>query len=131
MEIHLKIIGVLLISLAFAHIFFPTYFKWKQELQTLNLINREMMLVHTFFVAFTVLLMGILCLLASSDLITTNLGKKVCFGFGIFWLVRLFIQFFGYSKALWKGKSFETTIHIIFALLWTYLSVVFLVIWWG
>jgi hypothetical protein len=131
MEIHLKIIGILLIALALAHIVFPKYFKWKEELKSLNLINKEMMLVHTFFVALTVLLIGLLCLVSTSDLIATSLGKNVCFGFGLFWSIRLVIQFFGYSKELWKGKTFETTVHIIFSLLWTYLSVVFFVIWWG
>jgi hypothetical protein len=131
MEIHLKIIGILLIGLALAHVIFPKYFNWKDGLRPLSLINKQMMLVHTFFVALTVLLMGILCLASTTDLIVTNLGKNICFGFGLFWSIRLFIQFFGYSKALWEGKIFETTIHIIFTLLWTYLSVVFFVIWWG
>jgi hypothetical protein len=42
---------------------------------------------------------------------------------------RLFIQFFGYSSKLWKGKIFETLIHIIFSLFWIYLSIVFFKIW--
>lgn len=130
MQIHLQVIGVLLISLAIIHIFFPKYFNWDKELKSLSLINRQMMTVHTFFVAFTVFLMGLLCLTSSNELIETNLGKKISLGFGIFWTVRLFIQFFGYSTDLWKGKAFETAMHIIFSLLWIYLSAVFLTIWW-
>jgi hypothetical protein len=65
-------------------------------------------------------------LTSSKDIIETNLGKKICFGLGIFWTIRLFIQFFGYSSELWKGKKFETFIHIIFSFLWAYLSSVFL-----
>ncbi len=130
MQIHLQVIGVLLISLALIHIFFPKYFNWDKELKSLSLINRQMMTVHTFFVAFTVFLMGLLCLTSSNELIETNLGKKISLGFGIFWTVRLFIQFFGYSTDLWKGKAFETAMHIIFSLLWIYLSAVFLTIWW-
>jgi hypothetical protein len=130
MYIHLKIIGTLLIALAITHAFFPKYFNWKKELKPLSLINREMMIVHTFFVAFTVFLMGILCLSSYTELIETNIGKKISLGFGIFWSIRLIIQFFGYSKALWKGKTLETVMHIIFSLLWIYLSVVFLKIWW-
>lgn len=128
MEVHLKIIGVILIFLALVHVIFPRYFNWKVELKSLNLINRQMMLVHTFFIALTVFLMGLLCLTNSKDLIETNLGKQISLGFGLFWTVRLFIQFFGYSSKLWKGKKFETLIHILFALLWTYFSVVFLLI---
>jgi hypothetical protein len=126
MEIHFKIIGVLLIALAFVHIVFPKYFNWDKELKSLSLINRQMMTVHTFFIALTVLLMGLLCLTSSAQLIETNLGKKISLGLGVFWTVRLVIQFFGYSSDLWKGKKFETFMHIIFSLLWTYLSIIFL-----
>jgi len=126
MEIHFKIIGVLLIALAFVHIVFPTYFNWDKELKSLSLINRQMMTVHTFFIALTLFLMGLLCLTSSTELNETNLGEKISLGLGVFWTVRLFIQFFGYSTDLWKGKKFETFMHIIFSLLWTYLSIVFL-----
>lgn len=126
MEMHFKIIGVLLIALALIHIVFPKYFNWDKELKSLSLINRQMITVHTFFIALTVLLMGLLCLTSSTEMIETNLGKKLSFGFGLFWTIRLFIQFFGYSTDLWKGKTFETSMHIIFSLLWAYLSVIFL-----
>lgn len=126
MEIHFKIIGALLIALSFMHVIFPRYFNWSEELIKLSLINRQMMYVHTFFIAFVVFLIGILCLTSASELLSTGLGKKVVLGFGIFWLIRLFVQFFGYSSSLWKGKLMETTIHIVFSLLWIYLSVIFL-----
>ena len=125
MEIHLKIIGILLCILALAHVAFPRYFNWKTELQTLSLINRQMMIVHTFFIALTVFLMGLLCFTSSKELINTRLGQTIALGFAIFWSIRLLIQFFGYSAELWKGKTFETSIHIIFSLLWLYLSYVF------
>ena len=112
--------------LALVHAIFPKYFNWKEELKPLSLINRQMMTIHTFFIALAVFLMGLLCFTSSTALIETDLGKTISLGFGIFWLARLFVQFFGYSSALWKGKSFETIVHIVFSILWTYLSVVFL-----
>ena len=128
METHYKIIGSILIFLSLVHVIFPKYFHWKKELQSLSLINRQMMSVHTFFIALTVLLMGILCLTNTKDLITTPLGKTISLGFGIFWTVRLIFQFFVYSPMLWKGKKIETIIHIVFSLLWIYLSSIFLVV---
>lgn len=125
MHLHLKIIGILLIALALVHIVFPKYFNWQKELSSLSLVNRQMITVHTFFIALTILLMGLLCITSTADLIDTNLGKKISFGLGLFWTLRLIIQFFGYSPELWKGKSFETTVHIVFIFLWTYLSVIF------
>jgi len=129
MYIHLKIIGFLLLALALLHGIFPRYFNWEKELKSLSLINQQMMTIHTFFIALTVFLMGMLCLMATNDLIETHLGKIICLGFGIFWTIRLAIQFVGYSPSLWKGKRFETITHILFSLLWVYLSVVFLKIY--
>jgi hypothetical protein len=127
MYIHIKIIGFLLIALALVHIIFPKYFNWGKELKFLSLINRQMMTVHTFFIAFTVFLMGLLCLTSTSELIETNLGKKISLGFGVFWTIRLFIQLFVYSTDLWKGKKFETIIHILFSIFWIYFSSIFLI----
>ncbi len=129
MHLHLKITGVLLVALALIHIPFPKYFNWDKELKSLSVINRQMMTVHTFFIALTVFMMGLLCLTSSGELIETNLGKKISLGLGVFWAIRLFIQFFGYSSDLWKGKTFETLMHILFSILWAYLSSIFLTIY--
>ena len=126
MELHYKIIGIILITLAFVHVIFPKYFKWEKELKSLSLINQQIMKVHTFFIALTVFLIGLLCLTSSYELINTELGKKVSLGFGIFWSFRLLIQFYGYSSKLWKGKRMETIVHIIFSILWAYLSYIFI-----
>jgi len=129
METHLKIIGVLLVLLALLHVIFPRYFKWETELRYVSDINRQMMYVHAFFIAFGVFLMGLLCLTSSLELTTTTFGKRISLGLGIFWLTRLFIQFFGYSSLLWKGKTFETTVHVLFTAIWTYFSGIFLLLY--
>jgi hypothetical protein len=128
MELHLKIIGVLMIILSLVHIIFPVYFEWKKELHTISLMNRQMVYVHTFFIALTVLLMGLLCLTSAKDLAETVLGKKIVAGFCLFWMTRLVIQFFGYSSKLWKGKKFETVIHVLFSLLWFYFTAVLFIV---
>lgn len=128
METHLKVTGVLMIALAFLHFIFPRRFSWKDELRTLSLMNRQLMYVHTFFIALVVLLMGVLCLYSTEEIVNTKLGKEVSFGLFIFWAVRLAFQFFVYSPTLWRGKRFETTVHILFAILWSYFSGVFLLI---
>ena|SRR5690606_26288762 len=126
MILHLHIIGALFVSLALIHGIFPKYFNWGNELKNLSLINRQMMTVHTFFIALTVFLMGMLCLTSARDLVETTLGHKICLGLGLFWTVRLFMQLFVYSSALWKGKTFETVVHIFFTFLWGYCAFVFL-----
>jgi hypothetical protein len=129
MEVHLKIIGALLLLLSTIHVFFPGYFHWKEDLKPLLLINRQMMYVHAFFIALIVFGIGLLCLLFTSDLIHTRLGKSICLGLAVFWGIRLFFQLLIYSPRLWKGKGKETAIHIIFTSFWIYCLLVFLSIY--
>lgn len=122
MEMHFKLIGALLMALACIHVIFPKYFNWKEELPRLSLINRQMMTYHTFFIALAVFLMGLLCFTSGQELETTPFGRRISLGLGIFWGLRMLVQFFGYSSQLWKGKAFETTVHIAFSLFWVYMS---------
>jgi hypothetical protein len=131
MNVHLYIIGSLFILLALVHIIFPKYFDWKIELQRISLINRQMMTVHTFFIAVILFLMGLLCLTSADDLVQSEFGRRIAFGLGIFWFIRLLVQFFGYSHKLWKGKAFETSVHILFTCFWIYVTSVFFLISFG
>ena len=79
------------------------------------------MYVHTFFIALVVLLMGVFCIYATNDM--------VCFGLFVFWLVRLVFQFFVYSSKLWKGKRFETCVHVAFSALWVYFTTIFFLVY--
>ena len=88
-------------------------------------MNRQMMQVHTFFIALTVFMMGLLCFTSHEELMHTALGKSVSLGLAIFWSIRLVLQLFGYSPELWKGKTFETIVHILSTIFWIYLCVVF------
>ena len=129
MELQLKIIGFILIALSLIHLTFPKKFNWKEEFKSVSLINKEMMYIHTFFIGLLILLNGLLCIFCASDLINTNLGKKISLGLFIFWCFRLLFQFIGYSSRLWKGKSFETIIHVLFTILWFYLTTIFLLVY--
>jgi hypothetical protein len=112
--------------LSLIHSAFPKYFHWSKDLASLSLINRQMTIVHTFFIALVVFLIGLLCLTSSHELVDTRLGKRILLGLGVFWAIRLLVQIFGFSSKLWRGKTFETSIHVLFTLWWGYLSVAFL-----
>ncbi|SEP44950.1 hypothetical protein [Mucilaginibacter sp. OK283] len=129
METQIKIVGIILMLLALLHSVFPRYFNWVTELRDVSLVNRQMMYVHTFFIALTLGLMSCLCLTSAHDLVATKLGNRIAFGLGIFWTARLVIQFFGYSADLWRGKRMESAVHIVFSILWLYMSVVFFMIY--
>lgn len=126
MEIHIRIVGIILIGLAILHVGFPKKFNWKAELASLSLLNRQMMQVHTLFIAIIVLFMGLLCSFEYKDVEHTDLGKVISLGLGLFWFLRLYIQLFYYSPSLWRGKTFETAVHVTFTVLWSYFSWVFI-----
>lgn len=131
MKTTVEITGALLIGLALLHAVFPKRFRWKDELGSVSLLTRQILYVHTFFIALTVLLMGLLCVSSAEDLMTTSLGRIVAGGLAVFWGCRLLIQFFGYSSELWKGRKLETSMHIAFSLFWCHLTVMFGRIAWG
>lgn len=126
MEIHVKIVGSLMIALSLMHLVIPKYFHWEQELAPLSLITKQIVYVHTFFVAFMVLLMGLLCLTYTHELVYDPFGRIISVGLFGFWLIRLMFQFFVYSPKVWRGKKFETVMHVVFAVLWLYFTAVFL-----
>lgn len=130
MELHLKIIGVLLVLLSLVHLGFSKYFNWKTEFQNVSLVNTQMMYVHTFFVAFVVFLIGVFSFFYANEIISTKLGKVISLGFFIFWFTRLLFQFFVYSPKLWKGKKFESIMHILFSFFWSYLTIIYFLVFW-
>ncbi len=84
--------------------------------------------MHTLFLALFLVMLGMLCLISPTEVYSTSLGKKICSGLALFWLLRLIVQFVGYSPKLWMGKAFETRMHVLFCILWTYFTVVFSVV---
>ncbi len=126
--LHLKIIGILMILLSLVHIGFPSRFKWKEEFAPLTLLSRQIMYVHTFFVALVVILNGVLCFLLADELLErTSVNKALAWGMLIFWALRCLFQFFVYSPKLWRGKKFETLMHILFSGVWIYFT--FVCVW--
>jgi len=125
MILSLQTTGVLLMLLGLAHAAFPRHFRWREETSGLSLLTRQILHIHTAFIGLTVFLIGLLSATCAPDLISTPLGKRICLGLAAFWGIRLVVQFLGYSPDLWRGKPFETTMHILFSLFWLYLTTLF------
>ena len=118
----LQFAGALLLALSLLHVAMPKRFAWTEELARLSLLNRQIFWVHTFFIALVVAQMGALLLFFPEMLLDrTPLARVITIGLLVFWLARAFTQFFVYSPALWRGKPFETFMHIAFSAFWLYL----------
>lgn len=128
LHLHLKIVGALLMSLSLAHAFFPRRFDWRNELPKLSLLTRQIFLVHYFYIALILFLFGALTLFATDLLLRPDaLSRILLAGFTGFWALRLFIQWFVYDRALWRGRRFNTAMHFLFTCVWLYFTLVYLI----
>lgn len=126
LELHLKVVGLILLILGPAHAVFPRRFSWKSELEKVSLLTRQIFYVHHFFIGLVVTMLGALCLFGTSALLQkTPLGAILLGGITFFWLCRLVIQFFIFDASHWRGHRFNTQVHIAFVVLWIYLVGVF------
>jgi len=126
LTVALRVAGALLVALAFAHQPISRRFLWREESARLSPFNRQVLLVHAFFIALTVGMMGVWALFWPDALATPSaLGVPVTAGLTIFWTVRLYVQCFVYDRALWRGKRFETAAHVAATLFWAFLALVF------
>jgi len=131
METLLRIAGATQIALALAHVTFGRRFNWPEELARLSLLNRQIFHVHCFFICLVLLLMGGASLLAPSALLErSQLGWMVAASLSIFWLARLFAQWFVYDRTLWRGRRFETAMHGLLTVLWMFYAGVYLAVLW-
>jgi hypothetical protein len=119
----IRIVGALLMLLGLSHAFFNRYFGWERELATVSLFTRRVFFVHTFFIGLGVTLSGAGSLLYADALLRPGaLSRAVLAGLAAFWLCRLFTQFFVYDASIWRGDRFRTAMHIVFSLLWIYVT---------
>lgn len=131
LDVHLKIVGVLMFGLVVINFFAPKRFGWKSEMGKVSLLTRQVFFVHCFFIALLVGMWGVLCLFFTRALLEpTLLGALVLAGLTLFWGIRLLMQWFVYDSKLWRGQWFETWMHVIFSGVWLYFTAVYAVAFW-
>src|SRR3982751_2547981 len=112
----LRVCGSFLLGLFVLNFFVPKQFKWAEELPRLSLLNRRIMQVHAIFIALILLMMGLLLVTLPRELLSPQpLSRAVTGGLAVFWAVRLWMQWFLYDAELWRGKKFETFMHVAFS----------------
>ena len=125
-ELHLRVVGVLLLALVAVNFYVPRRFNWRGELASLSLLNRQIFQVHAAFICVILAMFAALVLLYARHLLEpTPLARAVLAGLAGFWFLRLLTQWFVYDRRLWRGKRFETTVHIVFTGVWAYFAATF------
>jgi len=125
-ELHLRVVGVLLLALVALNLYVPRRFNWRGELATLSLLNRQIFQVHAAFICVILVMFAALALLYPRELLEpTPLARAILAGLAAFWLLRLLTQWFVYDPRLWRGRRFETIVHLVFTGVWTYFAATF------
>jgi hypothetical protein len=121
-----RLSGAFLLILASLNLLLPMHLEWKNDLAKLSLINRQIFLVHAFFIVLILVMMSVLSLFFAPALLDPSpLSRLALGGLTLFWLTRLVIQWFVYDASLWRGNRFNTFMHISFTLLWCFFTAVY------
>ena len=101
----------------------PSRLQWREDLKKLTPFNRKLMWVHGAFAVLTIIAFGTLTLALHDEMLR---GDRAALGMalfiGIYWAVRIGVDFFYYDHEDWpSGKGFVTG-HILLTSLFVYLA---------
>ena len=126
LQLHVQIVGALLLTLGIAHSLFSRKFGWEKELVSLSVLTRRIFWVHSFFIALILAMLGVCSLFYTDALLEpTPLSRVLLVGIVAFWLCRLAIQFVVYDSAIWRGRPFYTFMNVVFSLFWFYVVITY------
>jgi hypothetical protein len=121
--LHLRIVGAIMALLVAVNLGVPRRFHWREELSRISLLNRQIFQAHS---AFLILLLALFAALfftcAEALLEPTRLSRAVLIGLTIFWGLRMLMQWYFYSPAIWRGHRFNTIMHAVFSMTWIYVA---------
>jgi len=123
--VHLRAVGVFMAVLVVVNVFVPRHLGWREDLERVSLVNRQIFEVHAIFLALILAMFSVLLLSSGEALLQpTRLSRLVLGGLTIFWGLRLLFQWFYYSPATWRGNRLRTMVHYGFSAAWIYVTAV-------
>ena len=125
LSMNLRMAGILILALAAVY---PTYsrrFGWREELQHVSMLTRNIFHVHCGFIVLSLGFQGILLAIFPNAVLERSAAAiALLIGLAAFWLYRLIAQWFMFDRRLWVGQPFNSLVHVLFTAFWTYLSAV-------
>ena len=86
---------------------------WKDDLERMPLLIREVFKIHVFFISITLSIFAVLTWRFANEISTATSPLAVWLGtaIGLFWLTRSLMQWSYYSASHWRGNTIRTLIH--------------------
>ena len=121
--------GIIQLGILIGSATVPGVLRWADELKAVSLVSRQLIWVHGAFIVLVIIGFGMLAILFPKELAAgAPMSRGVCAFIGLFWLVRLLLQF-----VLFDPKPLLTSVYLRcgyhgLTIAFTYLAAVFL---WG
>lgn len=126
LTLHLQLVGVMMFIIVLLNFGVWKRFGWRQEIQRLSLLTRQVFIVHSYFIMLSVAGFGAVSLFYPQTLLEPGLlARLVLIFLAIFWGSRLVMQWCVYDWSLWRGDRFNTFIHFTFTGVWIYFTTVY------
>jgi hypothetical protein len=105
----------------------PYRLKWKEDLAKLTPFNRKLMWVHGGFAVYTISAFGVMSLVLHEELLRGDRAAlALAFFIGLYWLLRILVDFTYYSYQDWPNGAAFRIGHILLTSLFVFLSASYL-----
>jgi hypothetical protein len=85
--------GVAQLSVLVASALVPARLNWRNDLQVLNRLQRQMYWVYGGYVVLSIIALGLICIFNADELAAgSRLARSVCAYIAVFWGIRLALQ---------------------------------------
>lgn len=105
-----------------ANFFARRMFSYDENLARVDRVVRDVFWAQHVFLELAIFGMALLCVVFPTELKTTTLGRSICGFLALFWVSRLCMQFFHYSK---EQRARYRGFDVMFLANFAYLTTVF------
>lgn len=105
----------------------PYRLRWKEDLARLSAFNRKLMWVHGGFAIFTIIAFGVMSIALHAEMIRgERAAVALAFFIGVYWLLRILVDFTYYSHSDWPAGAGFRVGHILLTSLFVFLCASYL-----
>lgn len=118
--------GILHLGLILAGALVPGTLNWKESLGKLDRLSRQLIWVHGGYIVLIILSFALLSLIFPGELLAgTPLARAACLFIGVFWSIRLLIQFFVFDAGPYLKNGLLKAGYYCLTLVFLYHAVVY------
>jgi hypothetical protein len=126
----LSVSAVLQVAIAILNVGLVRFLKWKDDLDRLPLLLRQVIMAHLWFISLTLAIFGVMTWRFSTEMSTGSGRGSVWLAgaIGLFGAVRAVVQVAYYSASHWRGRAGRTMIHAALILVYGGMGSVYLLV---